>query len=569
VASTAFEGLDANDNAFVNTTPPDPQIAVGPTHILEMVNNVGRVFTKSGSLVSTFSLDSFFGVPSVADIRSDPRLIYDSTSSRYFAAYIDRNQLDGQGDLFLAISQTNDPSGAWNKYSTSFPLFVPDYPGIGVTDDKFTISYNLYGVYTGTFLGEQTLVVQKSDVIAGISGAQVGVAFSSTDPTRFTVRPAQALTSVSDQYLTTFDYSSGGGGSLATKIMVIRITGTPNARNVTEASATSLSIQSQVAPPPSNTAGNGDCIIAQGGSPSDLGPPPCIDSGDGRMLAAIWRDGSLWSAAPAACRPSSDTSNRSCAHLIEVTTAGTPSVVQDILLGGPAGENYSWPGIMTDVSGNLYVSMTHTNSSIFAEARIAGRLATDPLNAMSGSSLLRAGNVVHTSGRWGDYLGAAVDPSDGSCVWVVGEYAKNTSGADWGTYIAATSYSGGCGGGTPTPTPPPITTATATSTVSSNTATQTSTPASSLTPTNTRQTTNTYTPTQTPTRTPTPVGQPGDVNCSHQADAIDAALLLQFGAGLFQTFPCEQNADVNHDGIVNAIDAALVLQYSAGLIGSL
>jgi len=77
---------------------------------------------------------------------------------------------------------------------------------------------------------------------------------------------------------------------------------------------------------------------------------------------------------------------------------------------GAPGEYFSWPAIRTDASGNLYVSLTRTSPEIFAEARAAGRRAGDPRNTMSGSVLLRAGEVVHTSGRWGDYLGAAVDP---------------------------------------------------------------------------------------------------------------------------------------------------------------
>ena len=112
---------------------------------------------------------------------------------------------------------------------------------------------------------------------------------------------------------------------------------------------------------------------------------------------------------------------------------------------GPSEEPLRFPNYPAfDSSGNLYVSMTHTNTSIFAEARIAGRLATDPPNTMSGSWLLREGEVAKSSGRWGDYLGAAVDPSDPSCVWVVGQYAKDTAVFDWGTYIGATSYDGGC-----------------------------------------------------------------------------------------------------------------------------
>jgi hypothetical protein len=79
----------------------------------------------------------------------------------------------------------------------------------------------------------------------------------------------------------------------------------------------------------------------------------------------------------------------------------------------------------------------------------------------------------------------------------------------------------------------------------------------------------TYTPTSTPTPTPTPQGVVGDVNCDGQTNSIDAALVLQYSAGLIDLLLCPQNGDVNHSGGINAIDAALILQYTAGLIHNL
>ena len=422
--SAAFEGLDDNDNLAVTSftiTPPDPQIAVGPDHVVEFVNIVGRITDKSGALaVADFSLASFFGL-SLGSSDFDPKIIYDDIHDRFFASYVSIDAF-GDGFLHLAISETSDPTGAWNTYFAGpYAGEFPDYPGIGVTNDKFTISYNLFNTSTSLFVGEQTLVVEKADVMAGVPGGFVGVFFFAVNDSRFTVRPAHSLSAVNDQYLTTWD------GFSFNQLTVIRITGTPNASNVAEASATNVTTLLQDSPPPSVTAG-----------------PGTIDSGDFRVLEAIWRDNSLWSSASAACIPPSDASVRSCAHLIEVETVGIPSVVQDIMFGA-SGEYFSWPAIGTDSAGNLYVSLTHSDPSVFAEARLAGRCATDALNTMSGSSVLRTGETVHLTGRWGDYLGAAVDPADPSVVWVLGEYAKNTGGPNtdlgyWGTYVAKTTY---------------------------------------------------------------------------------------------------------------------------------
>lgn len=84
-------------------------------------------------------------------------------------------------------------------------------------------------------------------------------------------------------------------------------------------------------------------------------------------------------------------------------------------------------------------------------------------------------------------------------------------------------------------------------------------------------TTPTPTETELPTATITPAqsGLLGDVDCSAEVNAVDAAFLLQFIAGLVDELPCGENEDANDDGSVNSIDVALILQVSAGLLGSL
>ena len=64
-------------------------------------------------------------------------------------------------------------------------------------------------------------------------------------------------------------------------------------------------------------------------------------------------------------------------------------------------------------------------------------------------------------------------------------------------------------------------------------------------------------------------GVAGDSDCNGTVNSIDAALILQNGAGLLANIPCATDADANGDGTVNSIDAALVLQVSAGLLDEL
>lgn len=90
-----------------------------------------------------------------------------------------------------------------------------------------------------------------------------------------------------------------------------------------------------------------------------------------------------------------------------------------------------------------------------------------------------------------------------------------------------------------------------------------------LGPTATPRNTATRTRTATPPRTVTPAAQRGDVNCNGRVDSVDAALILQYDAGLVHSLPCAGNADANRDDRINAIDSALVLQVVAGLLGAL
>ena len=67
----------------------------------------------------------------------------------------------------------------------------------------------------------------------------------------------------------------------------------------------------------------------------------------------------------------------------------------------------------------------------------------------------------------------------------------------------------------------------------------------------------------------TPQDVVGDATCDGFVDPLDAALILQFSAGLIASLPCPAGGDVNGDGVTNPLDATLILQFTAGLLASL
>src|SRR2546428_11987995 len=104
----SFEGLHFGTNGpYTNRlTPPDVQVAVGPSHVVEMVNVLGRISTKQGVEVQTFPLDSFFGVPST-DFISDPKVHFDTASGSWFTSITDVTT----GRALLEVSKSDDPAG--------------------------------------------------------------------------------------------------------------------------------------------------------------------------------------------------------------------------------------------------------------------------------------------------------------------------------------------------------------------------------------------------------------------------------------------------------------------------
>src|SRR5439155_314853 len=69
-------------NGWSGLTPPDMGVGADATHVVQMVNVVGKIWT-SGVAGSAFQLDAFF--LSTGQFVSDPWVMYDQESGRWFA----------------------------------------------------------------------------------------------------------------------------------------------------------------------------------------------------------------------------------------------------------------------------------------------------------------------------------------------------------------------------------------------------------------------------------------------------------------------------------------------------
>jgi hypothetical protein len=90
-----------------------------------------------------------------------------------------------------------------------------------------------------------------------------------------------------------------------------------------------------------------------------------------------------------------------------------------------------------DRFGNIAIGYSFGGPQHFAGQRFAARLASDPPGTMTlGEAVLVEGEDVQNAMRWQDYTQTAIDPSDDCTIWYVGDYIKKGA-ATYSTKIGA------------------------------------------------------------------------------------------------------------------------------------
>ena len=408
-----------NDQAV---TPPDPQIAAGPQYLLEMVNSSGTVWTKSGSLVKIFDLNAFFQVPSGYTF-SDPRLLYDALSGRWFASGVAFVTPSFGSVLVFAVSATDDPSGAWTIYSAdNNPNVTHDQPKIGVSTDKFAISFNDF-LNAAFFEGASTWVFGKAAMLQGLSNIP-GEA-TGPDSSRVSIVPAIELSATATEYMTYNNSDCGYSGCNAGYPSVGLVSLTGDASNGTLAwSEADPAIAGTSQPPAADQPGL----------------PGSIQTNDDRFLTTVFEDGLLWTVGNDGCTPAGDTAARPCPRLIQLSTTGS-AVDQNFDLGA-TGRDLYYPAVHMDSADNMFIVYNISSTSDEVGVRITGQPAGSPPQVIATPQTIQPGQGLYTCfTRWGDYNGAALDPATPNNVWVVGEYAgASSTNCEWATFVAQLTF---------------------------------------------------------------------------------------------------------------------------------
>lgn len=106
--------------------PPDANGAIGPNHYMQTINSVYAIYSKTGTLLAgPTNLNLLFGSVTGATCNDgDPIVLYDEQADRWLVVEF---SICGANDYMLvAVSQTNDPTGSWHRYSFDVDD-MPDY----------------------------------------------------------------------------------------------------------------------------------------------------------------------------------------------------------------------------------------------------------------------------------------------------------------------------------------------------------------------------------------------------------------------------------------------------------
>jgi uncharacterized repeat protein (TIGR01451 family) len=421
-AAINFQALGDDDTI----APPDTMGAVGPNHVMTVLNSQILIQNRSGNTISTVTLESFWA-PAGAHDPFDPRIKYDAFNGRWIASAATEAEIPGQSSILVGVSQTSDPTGKWNLLEVQAdPTYRnwADFPTLGFNNNWIVVAANMYSISSDAFVESELFVLRKSDLYNNASD----VRFTElTDPS-FCFGPATTYdNTVSTLYLVQlWDGDSEGYGY----VRISTITGPVGSEALNAAAPYPVNVATTSVWGANGTAG---------GFAPQLGSGNLIDTNDDRIDSAVYRNGYLWFTHTVFLPAAAPT--RSSVQWWQVTPTGT--IVQRALIDDPTGATfYAYPSIAVNVNNAALIGYSRFSAKQYAGSDYSFRYGSDPANTLQSDLVFKAGLspyfVTYGTGRnrWGDYSATVVDPTNDTDLWTIQEYAASPSGADdlWGTW---------------------------------------------------------------------------------------------------------------------------------------
>lgn len=422
-AQTATIGLNFTGTTRENTStfnPPDSMGAVGPGHIVEILNGQYAVYDKAtGNELTKVSLNDFWdaaGSGFDGEFAFDPRVVYDPFAQRWYATSVDN--VREANNILIAVSDSANPLDGWAGFkidSDTNDDRWADFPQLGYNADGVVVNANMFAVSGSGAIGTQvsSVVVSKSDLINNAS------------PTFTLIEDVTVATGSSAQPMVDLDNVGGDLLMFSAKFSSTRgnLLGLSQVLNPGSATPTVA---------PLFTLNYDDFAdIANADQP---GPKANLNSGSDRIRTSVVRiNGSYWGV-------------RSGADPV-TGNAG----VQWFELGGPFNQiiqegfishddlDLIYPSIAVNAFGEVVIAMTGSSETQFASSYAVVGLPDVGGHMFGDLILLKAGvsdfERLDSQGRnrWGDYSSTVVDPTNPHHFWTFQEFVVGTD--QWGIQI--------------------------------------------------------------------------------------------------------------------------------------
>jgi hypothetical protein len=475
------DGFKGPQGTAALRNPSDNSLAVGPDHIVQLVNSKMAVFTKKGKRfektgdvlfgpVNTGNVFKDFGefgglnngdavvrydqladrwlivmpvfrrlpfkknatagksdgsvqvsLPGVDGQPGEAKLLYQPKSEERTAAGSPGISRDGSYAIFYAVSTSPDPLGSYYRYLFERPLF-PDYPRPVVWPDGYYLTTST----SDDLIQRHAYVVDRAKMLEGKPATEQGFVIDGVN------------------FLVNADLD-GKQLPPAGSPNIMMATGGTQLKNILtddglywwklhvdwdDPNKSKLEGPTKITVAPYEYLGGGQLTqaVPQPGTTRKLDV-----QGDKLMARLVYRR-------------IGDLEMIVGAHSVKTTAGGGGVRWYELRLDAerqvklhqqgtyaPDGF-YRWmPSPAIDVNGNIGIGYSFGGTPHFPGQRFAGRLAGDPIGKLTlKEAVLAEGEASQANTlRWQDYTQTAIDPSDDLTIWYVGDYLKK----------GATSYS--------------------------------------------------------------------------------------------------------------------------------
>jgi hypothetical protein len=429
-----WEGLGEGYPGFsVTAVPPDPNIAVGPNHVVQWVNNAFVIFDKQGGQVQAPVDDAtFWGSSTCSQLGgfSDPIVQYDRTANRWLIGEVALPLFPGFVGQFaqcLAVSTTSDPTGSYYMWTYGFGANLNDYPKIGVWPDGYYITWNIFQ-NAQTFIGPEACAFDRNAMLSGASA------------------PALVCFKLSSSFasLLPSDLDGATAPPIGSPNFFMNIDPSASVMNLWKFHADFANTKNSTFVGPTAIVGlapfTAPCLATQDCIPQP-GTTTKLDAlGDRLMYRLAYRNfGDHESIV--ANHTALAAGGSAAVRWYEVRTpSGTPTIYQQGTFA-PDVENRWMASIAMDQTGNIGVGYSVASSLTYPSIRLTGWEVGSPLGVLQAESFPVVGGGSQTGyDRWGDYSAMRIDPSDDCTFWYTQEYQATTQSANWNTRIVSFQF---------------------------------------------------------------------------------------------------------------------------------